>query len=157
MVWRRRVILTRSSREASSSAERAHGALAAGAGSGGRACGGGALATSSFMIAAIAARACDGIARRPASAIAFFAEGARLCHLLWRRVRGAGAAAGARLAVAPRPSDDGELCACVNGCAFGGDDFSQNACGGAWHFDGDFVGFQVRRAFRPARPCRRLS
>ncbi len=113
MVWRRRVILTRSSRAASSAGTGWRGSAGCGAGVGAAACEAPetARATSSFMMRPSRPVPCTASGERPASAIAFLAEGASSTSFF-----GAGSCAGAAsvffgvsafgAAATPCPSDE---------------------------------------------------
>ena len=105
MVWRRRVIFTRSSREASSADTGARGAAGAAAGAGADFAAAIAAETSSFMMRPSRPVPLTSDAERPASAIAFSADGALATSL--EAAAGvsaaAGAAAGAAATAAPSP------------------------------------------------------
>ena len=104
MVWRRRVIFTRSSRAASSTGRGAAGALTTGAGAGAAAAAAMARATSSFIARPSLPVPVTASRGRPASAIAFLAAGASSTSL-FDGADGAGAAealeAGADALTAP--------------------------------------------------------
>ncbi len=162
MVWRRRVIFTRSSRAASSAGTGARGAAAAGAGAAAGAAGAcAARATSSFITRPSRPVPVTASRLRPASAIAFFAEG-RILDVLRRGGGGAGASGRGVMSTGPSagtgcpgvsetagagpPATTGVMVASLALAETvepsGRKDRRQHARGGRGHLDRDLVGFQ---------------
>jgi hypothetical protein len=163
MVWRSRVIFTRSSRPASSAGTGARGA-GAGAGSGGRAAGAGdaarsatARATSSFITRPSRPVPVTRSRVSPASAIAFLAagpsSGSRGAPPPWRATSPGFASAGvSRVATSPAraeepPAATRQHASGLHRAAFVDQYLRQPARSRGRHLDRDLVGFQLAQHF----------